>query len=109
MTRRGWFLFLFMGIIWGLPYLFIKVAGESLSAPVVVFGRVALGAAILLPIALATGQLKHLRGHWRWVLAFAFVEMTITWWCLTYAETHLTSSLTGLLIATVPLCPGSSS
>lgn len=103
MTRRGWFLFAFMGFIWGLPYLFIKVAGESLSAPVVVFGRVALGAAILLPIALATGQLKQLRGHWRWVFAFAIVEMTFPWWALTWAEQRITSSLAGLFIATVPL------
>jgi len=102
-TRRGWFLFLFMGIIWGLPYLFIKVAGESLSAPVVVFSRVALAAAILLPIAIATGALKRLRGHWRWVAAFAVAEMTLPWWALTWAERYITSSMAGLFIATVPL------
>ncbi len=103
MTRRGWFLFIFMGIIWGTPYLLIKVAGEELSAPVVVFGRVALGAAILLPIALATGQLARLRGHWRWVIAFAVVEMTFPWVALTWAEQRITSSMAGLFIATVPL------
>jgi drug/metabolite transporter (DMT)-like permease len=102
-TRRGWFLFIFMGIIWGTPYLLIKVAGEELSAPVVVFGRVALGAAILLPIALATGQLARLRGHWRWVIAFAVVEMTFPWVALTWAEQRITSSMAGLFIATVPL------
>ncbi len=103
MTRRGWFLFLFMGIIWGLPYLLIKVAVEDLPTPVVVFSRVALATAILLPIAIATGALKRLRGHWRWVAAFAVAEMTLPWWALTWAEQYITSSMAGLFIATVPL------
>jgi drug/metabolite transporter (DMT)-like permease len=102
-TRRGWFLFLFMGIIWGLPYLLIKVAVGDLPTAVVVFSRVALATVILLPIALATGQFKQLRGHWRWVLAFAVAEMTLPWWALTWAEQYITSSMAGLFIATVPL------
>jgi len=102
-TRRGWFLFLFMGIIWGLPYMLIKVAVEDLPTPVVVFSRVALATAILLPIAIATGALKRLRGHWRWVAAFAVAEMTLPWWALTWAEQYITSSMAGLFIATVPL------
>lgn len=103
MTRRGWFLFLFMGIIWGLPYMLIKVAVEDLPTPVVVFSRVALATAILLPIAIATGALKRLRGQWRWVAAFAVAEMTLPWWALTWAERYITSSMAGLFIATVPL------
>jgi drug/metabolite transporter (DMT)-like permease len=102
-SRRGLILFLTLGIVWGLPYLLIKIAVEDLSVPMVVFGRLFFAAIILMPIVIARRQLGALRGHMRWVLAFAFVEMTITWWCLTYAETRLTSSLTGLLIATVPL------
>lgn len=102
-SRRGLILFLTLGIVWGLPYLLIKIAVEDLSVPMVVFGRLFFAAIVLMPIVIARRQLGALRGHMRWVLAFAFVEMTITWWCLTYAETRLTSSLTGLLIATVPL------
>ena len=83
MSRRGWILFASLGIIWGLPYLLIKVGVTSLSTPMVVFGRLAVGAAILLPIAIARGQLRLLQGHWRWVAAFAIVEMTFTWWALT--------------------------
>ena len=92
-----------LGIIWGLPYLLIKVGVTYLSTPMVVFSRLALAAVILLPIALATGQMRQLRGHWRWVIAFAFVEMTLTWWALTWAEEHISSSMAGLFIATVPL------
>lgn len=103
MSRRGLILFVALGIVWGLPYLLIKIAVEDLSVPMVVFGRLFFAALVLMPIVIARRQLPSLRGHMRWVLVFAFVEMTLTWLCLTYAETHLTSSLTGLLIATVPL------
>lgn len=103
MNRRGLILFVALGVVWGLPYLLIKIAVEDLSIPMVVFSRLFFATLVLLPVVLARRQLGALRGHMRWVLVFAFVEMTVPWWLLTYAETHLTSSLTGLLIATVPL------
>ncbi|MHB8795828.1 MAG: DMT family transporter [Candidatus Nanopelagicales bacterium] len=103
MSRRGWILFASLGLIWGLPYLLIKVGVEWLSTPMVVFARLAIAAVILLPIAVATRQVGQLRGHWRWVVAFALVEMTFTWWALTWAEERISSSLAGLFIATVPL------
>ena len=102
-SRRGWIMFASLGIIWGLPYLLIKVGVESLSTPMVVFSRLAIAAVILLPIAVATRQIGRLAGHWRWVFAFAIVEMTFTWWALTWAEERISSSLAGLFIATVPL------
>jgi drug/metabolite transporter (DMT)-like permease len=102
-SRRGWILFASLGLIWGIPYLLIKVGVEHLSTPMVVFGRLLIGAAILLPIAIGRRQLGSLQGHWRWVVAFALVEMTFTWWALTWAEERISSSLAGLFIATVPL------
>jgi drug/metabolite transporter (DMT)-like permease len=102
-SRRGWILFVSLGIIWGIPYLLIKIGVEYLSTPMVVFCRLVIGGLILLPIAIGTGQIKALRGHWRWVFAFALVEMTFTWWALTWAEERISSSLAGLFIATVPL------
>ncbi len=103
MSRRGWVLFVAMSLIWGVPYLLIKVAVESVSPPVVVFVRVALAAAVLLPLALWRGMLGPLRPYWRWVLVFSFVEIAIPFGALTFAETRLTSSLTALLIAAVPI------
>ncbi len=103
MTRRGFVLFASLSIIWGMPYLFIKISVESLSPGMIVFGRLLLAVVVLVPIVIAKGQFGLLRGYWRWVFAFAIVEMTFTWWCLTYAEQHISSSLTGLLIATVPI------
>ncbi len=104
MTARGWFLFSLMGVVWGIPYLMIKVAVDAVSPPVVVFTRCALGAALLLPFALRQGGLAGtVRTHWRPMLAFAVLEIMGPWFTLTDAERHLSSSTAGLLIAGVPI------
>lgn len=102
-TRRGWVLFLSLSLIWGLPYLLIRVCVESMSPTFVVWGRVLLAALVLLPVAAVRGELPALRGHYKAVLLFAVVEITVTWPALTYAETRLTSSFAALVIAAVPL------
>jgi drug/metabolite transporter (DMT)-like permease len=96
-------LFVGLGVIWGLPYLLIKVAVEDVEPSFVVFVRVLLGAAVLLPIVVARRQWGLLRGHWRWVVAFALVEITFTFLALTWAEERISSSLAALLIAAVPI------
>ena len=58
MSRRGWALFAIMGVIWGLPYLLIKIADDGVSVPVLVFVRVAAGTLLLLPVALRGGRLR---------------------------------------------------
>lgn len=95
-------LFASLGLIWGLPYLLIKVAVESVDPGFVVFVRVALGAAILLPIGLGRRQLGLLRGRLGWVLVFALAEITFSFWALNWAEQRIASSLAAILIATVP-------
>ena len=92
-----------MCVVWGIPYLLIKVAVGGVSVPVVVFARTALGASILLPLALRSGQLAALRRHWRPLVAFTALEMIGPWGLLSNAERHLPSSLAGLLIAAVPI------
>jgi drug/metabolite transporter (DMT)-like permease len=103
MTRRGWLLFIALGIIWGLPYLLIKVGVSELSPIVVVFLRVASAAVILVPIAAARGQFAGLRGRWKWVALFAVMEIMIPFFTLTWAEQRISSSLAALLVAAVPM------
>lgn len=103
MSRRGWALFVAMSLIWGLPYLLIKIAVEELSPVELVFLRTAIGAAVLLPFAASRRQLRPVLRHWRWLLAFTALEMTGPWLLLAYAEQSLSSSLTGLLVAVVPI------
>ncbi|HKY49952.1 MAG TPA: DMT family transporter, partial [Candidatus Limnocylindria bacterium] len=102
MTRRGWILFIAMGLIWGIPYLFIKIAVGELTPATLVLLRTAIGAALLLPIAAARNELRPLLRHWRWIAVFTFVEVAAPWFLLSDAERRISSSLTGLLIALVP-------
>jgi drug/metabolite transporter (DMT)-like permease len=103
MTRRGWLLFLAMSLIWGIPYLLIRVAIRDLSPPTLVFARTFPAALLLLPVAARRGHLRAVLHRWRWILAFAVVEMAVPWLLLSRAEQQLTSSMAGLLIASVPL------
>lgn len=92
-----------MGTIWGVPYLLIKVAVEHVEPPVIVFGRTSLPAVVLLLIARHTGALAPALAKWRYVLAFAAIEMMGPWFLLTNAERHVPSGLAGLLVACVPM------
>lgn len=109
MSARAWILFSLMGVIWGIPYLMIKIAVDpetGVSVPVVVFARTALGALLLLPLVLRTGARRALAGvraHALPIAAFAAVEIIGPWWLLSDAERVLSSSTTGLLIAAVPI------
>jgi drug/metabolite transporter (DMT)-like permease len=103
MTRRGWILFVALSVIWGVPYLLIKVAVRDLTPASLVFLRTALGAALLLPVVIARGNLRALLPRWRPIVLFTVVEMAIPWVLLSDAERRLSSSLAGLLVASVPL------
>jgi drug/metabolite transporter (DMT)-like permease len=92
-----------MCVIWGIPYLMIRVAVRELAPVTLVFLRTALAAVLLTPIAAARGELRPLLRVWRPLLVYTAIEVAIPWVLLARAETKLTSSLTGLLIATVPL------
>jgi len=102
-SRRGWLLFAAMGVIWGIPYLLIKVADGGVSVPVLVCTRVAIGSLLLLPVAIRGGHLGALRGYIPWLAAFTAVEIVGPFALLSTAERHLPSSTSGLLIAAVPI------
>jgi drug/metabolite transporter (DMT)-like permease len=102
-SRRGWLLFAAMGVIWGIPYLLIKVADGGVSVPVLVCTRVALGSLLLLPAAVRGGHLAALKGHFRWLAAFTVFEIVGPFALLSNAERHLPSSTSGLLVAAVPI------
>jgi len=102
-TQRALVLFALMSIIWGIPYLFIRIAVTEITPATMVLWRTLIAAAILLPIALFRSDLRPVLARWRWVVAFAAVEIAIPWVALGSAEQHISSSLAGLLIAGVPL------
>ena len=102
MSRKGFILFILAGVAWGVPYLFIKLAGAEFSNASIIFSRVLVGALVLVPLALYRKTLMAAVREWRWVLVFAALEMIGPWWLITEAERHIDSGLAGLLVATVP-------
>jgi drug/metabolite transporter (DMT)-like permease len=101
-TRRGWLLFGAMCVIWGIPYLMIRVAVREVSPATLVFLRSGLAALALIPLAAARGELRQLLPRWRPVLVFAAIEIAIPWLALASAERRISSSLAALLLAAVP-------
>ena len=103
MSRRAWLLFGAMCVLWGMPYLLIKVAVAELTPIELVFLRTGLGALLLLPWAVRQRALGAALAHWRPLALFATLEMVGPWVLLARAEQDLSSSLSGLLVAAVPL------
>ncbi len=103
MTRKGWLLFISMSVIWGIPYLFIKIAVQELDPSVVVFARVGIAAIILLPVAAHRKVLRPLRERWLMVAALSCIQIVAPFLLISFGEQHITSSLTSLLIAADPL------
>jgi len=105
-SRRAWLLFAAVSLLWGIPYFLIKVAIVDLSPAFVVFGRTAIAAAVLVPLAAARGLLPALRGRVRFVVALSAVHVVVPFLLITYGELYVTSSLAGLIIAIEPVVVG---
>jgi drug/metabolite transporter (DMT)-like permease len=106
MSRRAWFLFVLVGFLWGVPYLFIKIAVDpdnGFSPAAVVCLRTAIGAAILIPLAMRQGQLGAAIRGIKYVAPYALLEMIGPWILIGTAEQKISSGLAGLLIASVPI------
>jgi drug/metabolite transporter (DMT)-like permease len=104
MSRRAWGAFAAVSVLWGIPYLFIKIADDHGMPPLVLaWGRVALGAAVLLAVSWRAGTLPSLRGRGRWLLAFAVLEIAIPFPMIALGETKVASSTAAIVIAAVPL------
>jgi drug/metabolite transporter (DMT)-like permease len=102
-SRRGLALFVAMCVIWGIPYLLIKVSLDGLGPVDLVFVRFVIGALVLVPIALTRVDVRPILRRWGWIVAYTIVEMGVPWILLSDAELRISSSLSGLLVSTVPL------
>lgn len=100
MTVRAWLLFAAVALVWGVPYFFIKVAVEAgVPSAFVAWSRVALGAAVVVPLAWRRGALSGLRGRWWAVAAYAVCEVALPFLLIAAGEERVASSLTAVLIA----------
>lgn len=103
MTRRGWILFTAMAVIWGIPYLLIRVAVRQVDPGFLVLGRTGPTAVLLLLLVISRRQLPLLWSNFKWIATFGVIEFGVPWFFMATAEKHITSSLTSLLICAVPL------
>lgn len=103
MSRRAWLVFALVSVLWGVPYLLIKIAVGSLSTPVIVCGRTAIGAAALLPLAARGGRLREVLARWPWLIVLGALEMAAPFTLITAGERRIASSLAGILVASAPL------
>jgi drug/metabolite transporter (DMT)-like permease len=102
-TTRGWILFITLGLLWGMPYLLIRIAVSAVDPVVVAGSRTLIGALLLLPIAWHRKELVAGFRRWQWLLAYTILEISVPWLLLGHAEIRLNSSTAGLLLAVVPL------
>jgi len=104
MTRRAWLLFILSSVIWGLPYLFIKIAVDAGIAPAfIAWSRIALAAALLLPLAIQRKVLQGLRERTAAIIGYTACEVAVPFILISIGEQYITSSLTAILVATMPL------
>jgi len=104
MSTRAWAAFATVSLLWGVPYLFIKVAVDDGVPPATVaLARVVLGAAVLIVLAWRAGKLQSLRGRWKWLAVFGVVEFVIPWPLIGAGEQHVSSGLAAIIIAAAPL------
>lgn len=102
MSSKGLTLFLLAGFIWGIPYFFTEFALASFSTPSIIWLRVTVGALVLIPLAMRSGDLQRAVKYWPWVLAFAAIEMVGPWFLIPEAQRSVSSGLASLIITTVP-------
>ena len=103
MSRKGWGLFALVGVLWGVPYMFMKIAVAELATPVIVFSRLLIGALVLIPLALHQKTIKDALKYWPYIALYAVLEMVIPWTLITNSQKDLSSGVVALLVATVPI------
>jgi len=103
-SRRAWIALVGVSLMWGIPYLFIKIAVDDGVPPAfLAWVRIVIGAAALLALSWRAGLLGAVRGRWRWLAVFAFVELVVPFPLIAVGEQHVDSSLAAIIIATAPL------
>jgi drug/metabolite transporter (DMT)-like permease len=104
MSPRAWAAFAAVSTLWGIPYLFIKVAVDDGVPPVfLAWVRVTLAAVVLLALAARAGVLRAARPRLRWIALYAVIEIALPFPLIAEGERHVSSSLAAILISAVPM------
>lgn len=92
-----------MAVLWGIPYLLIRVAVRELDPGALVLFRTAPAALLLMPVVTHQKAWPALVKNLKWIVVFGVVEFGIPWYFMSTSERHINSSLTSLIICAVPL------
>jgi drug/metabolite transporter (DMT)-like permease len=103
LSARNWALFAALSLLWGIPYLLMKVADADVSPGLVAWGRVAVGAATLLPLAWRRGALRGLRHRLACVAAYGLLEVALPFPLIAWGERYVSSTMTAILVSTLPV------
>ncbi|MSX37685.1 MAG: EamA family transporter, partial [Actinobacteria bacterium] len=103
MSTQAWLIFVALSLVWGVPYLFIKIAVTEVEPMPLTGIRTLMAALILLPFALRSGSLRAALRAWPWVVAFALIEIALPWALLAHSEERISSGFAAVMIATVPI------
>jgi len=104
MSLRDWGLLVFLSLLWGGSFFFIGVAVKELSPLVIVMARVAIAAAVLLPLHLfMIGKLPGDRASWVGFAGMALLNNVIPFSLIVGGQTMIASGLASVINATTPM------
>ncbi|MBF5006719.1 DMT family transporter [Diaphorobacter caeni] len=103
-AQRSWVPeFLLLSAIWGASFLFMRMGAVEFGPFPTAGLRVALAAVLLLPFVVLAGEWPALRRHWKTVMLAGVINSAIPFALFAWAVMHITTGLTSILNATVPL------
>jgi drug/metabolite transporter (DMT)-like permease len=106
-TRSYVWMLAFLAAVWGASYLFIKVAVDEIEPAAMMFFRLLIAAALLVPVVLARdgarGGLRELAAAWRPGLVLGTVNAAVPFTLIAWGEKHIDSGVAAIANATVPL------
>jgi drug/metabolite transporter (DMT)-like permease len=93
----------FLGALWGASFLFMRLGAAEFGALPTAGMRVAIAALFLLPLLVLRGQWRDLAKHWKKIFVLGMLNSGIPFALYAYALLSITTGLSSLLNATVPL------
>ena len=101
---RGWVVdFMLLAAIWGASFLFMRIAVVEFGPIATAAMRVAIAAAFLWPLLLLRGHGPKLRQHWKPIFTIGLLNSGIPFALFAFALLSITTGLSAVLNATVPL------
>lgn len=102
--QRPWLTeYVLLAAIWGSSFMFMRLATVEFGPLPTAGLRVGIAALFLLPVLLARGLGRQLLQHWKKTFFVGLLNSAIPFACYTYALLSISTGLSAILNATVPL------